>query len=191
MLIAVLAFNSFYPAFIVNMLNKTISTVTTLPAVTTKYVYNLPTYTDGITMGNYDPAIVIILLAVLIAFAVIGPMILAGKLTKRYYNTWDCGFTHQTPKMQYSSTAYANPISIIFKILYQPEFKCGNENFNPYNRTKLTYEQHITKPVVRYLYTPLINLHKKLSLFLTEHLQNGYIQQYLLYIMLILLVFIA
>lgn len=191
LLIAVLAINSFYPALIVNMLSKTISSVTSLPIITPGYVYNLPTYTDGIAMGSYDPAVVIILLAAFIGLAVIIPMILGGKLTKRYYNTWDCGFTHQTPQMQYSSTAYANPILIIFRILYQPNFKSSNENFNPYNRTKLHYEQSITKPIVSYFYQPIINLHKKVSLFLTEHLQNGYIQQYLLYIMLILLVFIA
>lgn len=190
-LAAVLVINSFYPALVINMLNKTISTIAALPTITPNYVYNLPTYTEGITMGNYDPGVVIILLAVFIALAVVVPILLAGKLNKRYYNTWDCGFTHQTPQMQYSSTAYANPISIIFKILYQPEFKSGNENFNPYNRTKLNYQQSITKPIVRYLYQPLINFHKKVSLFLTEHLQNGYIQQYLLYIMLILLVFLA
>ena len=190
-LIAVLAVNSFYPPLVINMLNKTISSVTTLPIIAPDYVYNLPTYTDGIAIGSYDPAVVILLLAIFIGLAVIVPMLLAGKLTKRYYNTWDCGFTHQTPQMQYSSTAYANPIVIIFRILYQPVFKSSNEIFNPYNRTKLHYEQSITKPVVRYIYQPLIGLHKKVSLFLTEHLQNGYIQQYLLYIMLILLVFIA
>ena len=189
--IAFLIFNSVYPSFAVGMITTVVSSAAHLPAVNPYYIYNLPTYDNSPALANYDPTVIIILLLALILFGLIMSIIIGGKLKKRYYNTWDCGFTHQTPLMQYSSSAYANPILIIFRLLYQPEFKSGNDNYNPYNRQKLTYSQTIKKPIVQYLYEPFIHTHQKISQFLTERLQNGYIQQYLLYILLVLIVFIV
>ena len=189
--IVFLIINSLFPSFIINILKTVISSATALPEINPYYIYNLPTYDASPTLANYDPLMIVILLGGLILFGVLLSIVIGGKLKKCYYNTWDCGFTHQTPLMQYSSSAYANPILIIFRLLYQPEFKSGNDNYNPYNRSKLTYQQTIKKPIVQYLYEPLIHTHQKISRILTANLQNGYIQQYLLYILLILLIFIV
>jgi len=184
---------SLFPTIVMNLISGVIANTTILPIPQYHNIlFNLPIYTDiQSAYGQIDPSFMILILAVVIALTLFIPTLIGGKLTKRYYNTWDCGFTHQTPMMQYSSTAYSNPILVILRVIFRPIYKTTNLNSSPYNRTQLAYEQKVTKPISEYIYAPIIATHKKLAQFLNTHLQNGHIQQYLLYILVTLILLIA
>ena len=94
------------------------------------------------------------------------------------HTTWGCGYDRANNKMQYTATSYAN----LFISTLKPLFKRVSHIKKPKDLfpAEAYYEQEIEDIEEAYIVKPLINWDEK---FLTkfERIQNGNIQQYILF----------
>ena len=98
--------------------------------------------------------------------------------------TWDCGMDRPTPRMEYTATGYAQPLTRIFRDFYRPR---DHEERRPalqpgwgdLSRIK-RWAREIEDPVWRWFYLPLsqgtLHLARR-----TSRLQSGRIHAYLAY----------
>jgi hydrogenase-4 component B len=96
-------------------------------------------------------------------------------------DTWDCG-TPLSPRNEYTGTAYAKSINMIFSAIYRPSKELvARPTASPYIRKEMTYEDR-TEPVFeKYLYNPVAGFIVKAARRLS-FIQTGSIQAYLTYI---------
>ncbi len=77
----------------------------------------------------------------------------------RVSDTWGCGRIAQTPRMQYTATAFAEPLRRIFAALYRPTEDVSID-FHPESRyfvQSIAYHARIVPWFERYLYDPVID----------------------------------
>jgi hydrogenase-4 component B len=111
----------------------------------------------------------------------------------RVGDTWGCGRIGQTPRMEYTSTAFAEPLRRVFDQLYRP-----NEDLavgvvrpeSPYYIQSVTYRTTIHPWFQRMLYDPLIAGLERLAA-MTRRLQSGSVNAYLGYIVFVLIVLLV
>ncbi|MDD5457643.1 MAG: hypothetical protein PHV30_11525, partial [Candidatus Margulisbacteria bacterium] len=84
-------------------------------------------------------------------------------------DAWDCGFEKLTPRMQYNATSFAMPIRRIFGGLFSVREKLG-----------LKYHLRVRDYFVGIIYKPIVNICYIIARQLGR-LQQGHIQQYLIY----------
>ncbi|MDA8440931.1 MAG: hydrogenase 4 subunit B [Peptococcaceae bacterium] len=98
----------------------------------------------------------------------------------RYAETWNCGTT-LTPRMEYTGTAFAKPLRMIFRQIFLPEREVKTEyTVEPYFKAEMSYEGKI-KPVFEdVLYRPVTRLFVVVANKIRV-LQSGSIHLYLLY----------
>jgi hydrogenase-4 component B len=133
--------------------------------------------------GLSMPAIAVVLVAALAAPLVL--MRLAGTRTgHRTYETWGCGRMLQTPRMEYTAAAFANPFKRVFDFFYRPE-KRVDVAVHPESRlfvTRMTYASR-TRPVFEdWLYRPMLGAIHRVSAT-ARAIQSGSPNVYLAYIL--------
>ena len=132
-------------------------------------------------------------LAVIVPVALMGAVVLGGKLRKRFYKTWGCGL-NLTPRMEYTATAFVQPIKRVFSTIYQPTVKLETEFLEEsrYFAKQRHFEVHIEPVFQRYLYDPVVTFSSAVADRLRV-IQAGSLHLYLTYIFitLILLLLIA
>ncbi len=127
------------------------------------------------------PAIALGLLA--LASAVIAALrIFTPRFRLRRADTWGCGRMVQTPRMQYTATAFAEPLKRVFAELYRP-----NEDLNvelhpdsKYFIRGISYESEIRPLVERLVYAPSVAIVQRLG-GVVRGLQAGSVHLYLAY----------
>lgn len=107
-------------------------------------------------------------------------------LRVRYYKTWGCGL-NLTPRMEYSATAFAQPIKQVFETIYQPAVKLEREFLeqSKYFIKHQRFESHIHPVFELYLYQPVVRRLLSLAGRLRV-IQAGSLHVYLAYIFLTL-----
>ncbi len=140
--------------------------------------------------GNaISPAIVLLALVAIIAATVLLMKVAFGGYVERKTGTWDCGFIGLTPRMQYSSTGFAKPFRIIFRILYRPKRDCVIEKGqSPYFPASVEYKVSADSVFEKYLYSPVLSIINKVSAKAKLTIQTGSIHLYLSYILITMLV---
>ena len=106
----------------------------------------------------------------------------------RRSDTWGCGRIGQTPRMEYTATAFAEPLRRIFAELYRPT-KELTIDFHPESKyfvAAIEYKSEITPLVERGLYEPLFRLVRAIARQV-RRLQAGSLHLYLAYVAGILL----
>ncbi len=106
----------------------------------------------------------------------------------RVHETWGCGRVVQTPRMEYTSTAFAEPLRRIFAELYRPT-KDLSIDFHPESRyfvQSIEYRSEIVPWFERYLYAPMINAVRRWGMR-ARALQSGSVHAYLTYLVIALL----
>jgi hydrogenase-4 component B len=101
---------------------------------------------------------------------------------------WAGGIPAFTPRMQYSALAYANPLRLIFQVLYRSGHRF--EAPSPAARHlagRIAYAQEVPEPFEREVYRPLARLVDDLS-SRAAGIQSGSVNQYVAYIFAIVLV---
>jgi hydrogenase-4 component B len=139
-------------------------------------------------VGTITPAVLaaglaLIPLAVLAAFR-LGA---AGRSLRRG-DTWGCGRIGQTPRMEYTATAFAEPLRRVFAELYRPTEDLSID-FHPESRyfvQSIAYRSEVHPWIERLLYTPAVSLLRRTA-FGVRRLQAGSLHLYLLYMFLALL----
>jgi hydrogenase-4 component B len=108
-----------------------------------------------------------------------------GRPRARSVPVWDGGILEFRPRMQYTGTAFANPIRVTFDRLYQPEFRVERASDDPAGRSgPVNYDFQVLPLFQRYLYTPVIRAVQWLA-GLIRPIQSGNVNLYLLYIFLV------
>jgi hydrogenase-4 component B len=115
---------------------------------------------------------------------------ITGRHTIRIGNTWGCGRIGQTPRMEYTSTAFAEPLRRVFEEIYRPT-KDVSVNMahpdSPYHIQSVTYRTKLHPWFQRAIYDPLFAAVETLATW-TRRLQSGSVAAYLGYIVLVLVV---
>jgi formate hydrogenlyase subunit 3/multisubunit Na+/H+ antiporter MnhD subunit len=108
--------------------------------------------------ARMSPALVTLGLLVTIGGAWLGLRVLGARRPLRVSDTWGCGRVVQTPRMEYTSTAFAEPLRRVFAELYRPTQDLSID-FHPESRyfvQSIEYRSEIVPWFERYLYAPLL-----------------------------------
>ncbi len=111
--------------------------------------------------ASYSPLIVLLaLLLAITAFLVIHYRTGA----KRRAAPWSCGHPHLNPRMQYTATAFSQPLRRIFSDIYLPQDKLlRSDHGHALLVKKLRYQVHVKDMAWRYLYSPIRRFSEGLS----------------------------
>ncbi len=141
-----------------------------------------------IAAGTISPLAMLIALVAVILAGMLVVRLVGGKYIERKYGTWDCGFNALNSRMQYSAMGFAKPIKIVFRFLFRPSRELKVDGSLTYYPERLEYTVKTESLVEKYLYAPLTDFVKRLSVKTKESIQTGSIRRYLAYILLALLV---
>ncbi|MHB8620911.1 MAG: hydrogenase 4 subunit B [Chloroflexota bacterium] len=132
------------------------------------------------TAGVFAPAGILALVAACSLGALVLARVLGGPGRIRVAPPWACG-NRLEPGMQYTSTALAKPIRIIFQALVRPYRDVEREHSQaPFFVSSVRYEGGVLPVYEHYLYRPVVK-----ALLRASHrirlLQNGSLRTYLVY----------
>jgi hydrogenase-4 component B len=134
----------------------------------------------------------------LIAFLLLSIVVIAAAairargLEVRYADTWGCGRIRQSPRMEYTSSAFAEPLRRIFSELYRPaaDLSISAHPESRYFVRAITYTSQVVPWFETALYDP-ITRGVRVVATQVRRLQAGSIHLYLLYLVTALLVALA
>jgi hydrogenase-4 component B len=111
----------------------------------------------------------------------------AADRRRRVGETWGCGRVGQTPRMEYTATAFAEPLRRVFAELYRPTEDLSID-FHPESRyfvQSIAYRSGVQPWLERLLYPPVVAVLRRTALRV-RWLQAGSLHLYLLYLSLAL-----
>jgi hydrogenase-4 component B len=174
------------PSLVVPVLSGTLAGRGGLPA-------DLPAAMPALTLvlpataGVIAPAVLAGGLA-LVAAGVVVAVRLGADRRLRVGDTWGCGRIGQTPRMEYTATAFAEPLRRVFAELYRPTEDLAID-FHPESRyfvQSIAYRSAVHPWFERLLYAPVVGLLRRTA-FRIRWLQGGSLHLYLLYMVLALI----
>jgi len=181
------------PVLVVPLLGKIIAGVGGLPQDLPGLAFNLTLQTPQ-SFGQISPTLAALGLLVILALIPLSFRLFRVNQARRKGETWGCGRSGQTPRMEYTATAFAEPLRRVFAELYRPtkELSISSHPDSKYFIESIEYKSEITPVFDRWLYDPLLKAIQFLSRQ-TQRLQAGSLHLYLLYtaILLILLLLSA
>jgi hydrogenase-4 component B len=138
-----------------------------------------------LTVPNGSAQVSPLLMAVLLAgigLAVLLAMQVRG-LHVRRADTWGCGRITQTPRMEYTASAFAEPLRRVFAELYRPteDLSVSVHPEASYVIQSITYSSGVVPWFEKALYDPVTRGVRKLATQV-RRLQAGSVHVYLLYI---------
>jgi hypothetical protein len=141
-------------------------------------------------MAQVSPLLIAFLLLAVVVIA--AAMIRARGLELRYADTWGCGRIRQTPRMEYTSSAFAEPLRRIFSELYRPaeDLSISAHPESRYFVRSITYTSSVVPWFETGLYDPVIRGTRRVG-GLVRRLQAGSVHLYLLYVASALMVALA
>jgi hydrogenase-4 component B len=138
--------------------------------------------------GQMSPTLLAVGLLIVTAGVWGGVRLFGAGQRLRVDATWGCGRIAQTARMEYTSTAFAEPLRRVFAELYRPT-KDLSIDFHPESRyfvQSIEYRSEIVPWFERYLYTPVVACVRWWALR-TRALQSGSAHAYLTYLVIALL----
>jgi hydrogenase-4 component B len=138
--------------------------------------------------GQMSPTLVAVGLVAVTAGVWTGVRLFATAPRLRVGDTWGCGRIAQTARMEYTSTAFAEPLRRVFAELYRPT-KDLSIDFHPESRyfvQSIEYRSEIVPWFERYLYAPVVARVRWCALR-TRAIQSGSAHAYLTYLVIALL----
>lgn len=126
------------------------------------------------------------LLLAMLLLAVIGASVAAIRargLDLRYADTWGCGRIRQTARMEYTSSAFAEPLRRIFGELYRPteDLSISAHPESRYFVRAITYTTYVVPWFEKIFYDPLVEGARMVAIQV-RRLQAGSVHLYLLYV---------
>jgi hydrogenase-4 component B len=175
------------PFLMVPVLGRILAGLGSLPAVTTRFSLEMPLVVSG-GAGEMSPAMVAVGLALLAGAAWIGLRLFADR-RMRAGETWGCGRIGQTSRMEYTATAFAEPLRRVFVELYRPTEDLSID-FHPESKyfvQSIEYRSEVQPLFERLLYAPLVSFMQAASRRV-RRLQAGSLHLYLAYMAVALLI---
>jgi hydrogenase-4 component B len=170
---------------IMSVLSSVLASGAGLPAMTPRLGVSLSA-PGG--FGQMSPILVAVGLVSATAGVWVGVRLFAAGQRLRVTDTWGCGRIAQTARMEYTSTAFAEPLRRVFAELYRPT-KDLSIDFHPESRyfvQSIEYRSEILPWFERYLYAPVIARVRVWALR-TRAIQSGSAHAYLTYLVIALL----
>jgi NADH:ubiquinone oxidoreductase subunit 5 (subunit L)/multisubunit Na+/H+ antiporter MnhA subunit len=130
-----------------------------------------------------DPLALTAAAAVLVAPVIAWSVRVARRHPRRQVDLpWGCGGVRLSPRMQYTATSYAEPLSRVFDDALRPErdVLVTHSGESRYLVERVQFRQHLDDVVETTLYRPGIRFMDRLGV-LARRLQNGSIHRYLGY----------
>ncbi|HEX3049771.1 MAG TPA: hydrogenase 4 subunit B [Aggregatilineaceae bacterium] len=176
------------PVVVVPFLGKTISGLGHLPEATPRFTSDLSLRTPD-ALGKISPALAAVGLLLLLTLIPIMFSVFRVNRRLRLGETWGCGHTGQTPRMEYTATAFAEPLRRVFAEMYRPTKELSID-FHPdskYFVESIEYKSEISPLFDRWLYDPFL---KSVRFFSrqVQHLQSGSLHLYLVYLIGLLII---
>jgi hydrogenase-4 component B len=140
--------------------------------------------------GQVSPLLVALLLGVVAVGMLI--VIRAGGLRIRRADTWGCGRITQTSRMEYTASAFAEPLRRVFAELYRPteDLSVSVHPDASYVIQSITYSSEVVPWFEKALYDPVIRGVRTVATYV-RRLQAGSLHLYLLYVTTALVVALA
>jgi hydrogenase-4 component B len=179
------------PFAVVPRLGSALAGLDGLPAVAPVFSFNLSLQTSG-GFAQMSPTLIaggVLLLVVLVPLVM---LLLRVNWKQRIGESWGCGRLGQTPRMEYTATAFAEPLRRIFAELYRPT-KELTIDFHPESKyfvQSIEYKTDIRSWFEEFLYDPLLKAVHWVS-FNVRKLQSGSLHSYITYLFLVLVVMLA
>jgi hypothetical protein len=142
--------------------------------------------------ARMSPILLAVGLLLTTAAAWLGVRVLGVRRPLRVGETWGCGRVVQTPRMEYTSTAFAEPLRRVFAELYRPTQDLSID-FHPESRyfvQSIEYRSEILPWFERYLYAPLVARIRRWGLQ-ARAIQSGSAHAYLTYLVIALVGLLA
>ncbi len=175
------------PFLVVPAFGSALSQMGRLPWETATFTLALPLAIPGAIGSLSSPLLAAGLLILLMAIPLV--LWLAGARRQiRFGDTWGCGRIGQTPRMQYTATAFAEPLRRVFAELYRPTQDLSID-FHPESRyfvQSIEYQSEIHPWFEKLLYLPLIRLFQKIA-DRVRWIQAGWLGLYLGYMLIALI----
>lgn len=144
------------------------------------------------TVSSSTPATISTIWIAILVFVVLPLPIIMYLLLSRTptakYETWGCGQPVSTGRNEYTATAFSKPIRMWFGGIFRPHREIQTTySDSPFFKEKVIFESDIEPVFEKYLYNPVTWVVVTLSRFM-RIIQTGYIQTYLLYILITLVI---
>lgn len=170
------------PVVVVPFLGKAISGLGQLPQTMPDLTFNLSLRTPE-AFGQLSPTLAAAGLLLILGLISIAFRFFHVNRSIRLGETWGCGGSGQTPRMEYTATAFAEPLRRVFAELYRPTKELSID-FHPdskYFLESIEYKSDITPLFDRWLYNPLLTFVRLIS-GQVQRLQSGSLHLYLVYL---------
>jgi hypothetical protein len=133
-------------------------------------------------LARISPAAIMAMLALVLAAVWVGTRLVSRRAV-RVSDTWGCGRVRQSPRMEYTSTAFAEPLRRIFAELYRPtdDVSVVVHPEAPYHIRRMTFRTELHPWFHRMLYEPVVRATHVVA-GAVRALQTGSINAYLAYI---------
>jgi hydrogenase-4 component B len=162
-----------------------------LPATPPRLTGGLSLFTPG-AFAQMSPMLVALALVVATGGVWLGVRLFGAGRRLRVDETWGCGRIIQTARMEYTSTAFAEPLRRVFAELYRPTQDLSID-FHPESKyfvQSIAYRSEIVPWFERYLYAPVIARVTRWASH-ARAIQSGSAHAYLAYLVIALLGFLA
>ncbi len=174
------------PTLVVPALGRAVAGLGGLPQTDVAFTLGLSLQTPG-SFGQVSPLAIALGLVTLVVATWLALRVARINHSLRVGETWGCGRIGQTPRMEYTATAFAEPLRRVFAELYRPT-KELTIDFHPdskYFVQSIEYRSGITPWFEQILYAPLLRLVERAARQV-RRLQSGSLHLYLLYVALAL-----
>ena len=175
------------PFFVVPVLGSALGGVGGLPTASVEFSLGTSFRVAG-AVGQMSPLLVALGLALLIGLT-LGSLRAFADRRLRPGDTWGCGRIGHTARMEYTATAFAEPLRRIFAELYRPTQDLSID-FHPASRyfvESIEYRSAIHPWFEQALYTPVLRLLRGAA-HRVRRLQAGSLHLYLTYMTIVLVV---
>jgi hydrogenase-4 component B len=172
------------PFFIVPVLAHALTGFSGLHWEAAMFRFELPLRIPG-TFGSMPSPLLAAGLLILLALIPLALRLARAERRFRFDNTWGCGRIGQTPRMQYTATAFAEPLRRVFAELYRPTQDLSID-FHPESKyfvQSIEYQSEIHPWFERLLYQPLIGIFRMIA-DRVRWIQAGWLALYLTYMLL-------
>jgi hydrogenase-4 component B len=174
------------PFAVVPVLGGILAGLGGLPDTRAEFTYSVFLQTPGV-FGQMSPTLMALGLLFLLGVVPSVMWLLRLNYRRRMSDSWGCGRIGQTARMEYTATAFAEPLKRVFAEIYRP-MKELTVDFHPgskYFVQSIDYRSEITPWFDQSLYRPFLES----ATFVAQQvrrLQAGSLHLYLLYIAIVL-----
>jgi hydrogenase-4 component B len=175
------------PSAVVRVLGTALSGLERFTSAEVEFTLGLPLRVPG-AVGEMSPPLLALGLGLLVGLVPLGFWIAGADRRLRVGDTWGCGRIGQTARMEYTATAFAEPLRRVFAELYRPS-KDLSIDFHPASKyfvQSIEYRSEIHPLFERVLYDPLLHGLGTAASWI-RRFQGGSVHLYLMYMTIALL----